>query len=154
MSAVFDIQFAGSGGGLIPQKPCDAPPVLLVAMGAAGRDGAAPDILRIAPVAMSGGRGVYVDGAGLARIAEPLAMLDAIATVGVTVGAVGAGAMATVRIGGELTDSSWLWAQGPIWLGSGGVLTQVPPSVGATIVMGVSTGTSSMRVAPQIIVRA
>lgn len=37
---------------------------------------------------------------------------------------------ARVQITGPLVDPSWNWAEGPIYVGAGGLLTQTPPSTG------------------------
>jgi hypothetical protein len=51
-----------------------------------------------------------------------------------------------VRFTGELKDPSLNWAQSPIWLGPGGVLTQEQPTTGHLFMVGVPLGPQSMQI--------
>ena len=57
--------------------------------------------------------------------------------LGVTTGAAAPGALATVRVGGEMTEPTWAWDLTKfLYLSTGGLLTQTPPSAGFLIEMG------------------
>lgn len=64
--------------------------------------------------------------------------------IGVTIGAVVIGADSNVRSSGELIDSSWSWASGPIYNGLNGIMTQTVPSTG--FVLQVATALSPTKI--------
>ena len=45
-----------------------------------------------------------------------------------TLGATMAGGDATVLVYGQVVEPSWNWTPGPLYLGAGGLLTQIPPT--------------------------
>ena len=54
--------------------------------------------------------------------------------IGITSNAASAGAGVTIKTSGILTDASWSWTKGTVYLGTNGQLTQTTPSGGAYIV--------------------
>lgn len=64
--------------------------------------------------------------------------------IGVTIGAVIIGAESNVRASGELIDSSWSWASGPIYNGLNGIMTQTVPSTG--FVLQIATALSPTKI--------
>lgn len=57
--------------------------------------------------------------------------------LGMTVGATTLGELAGVQTGGEITEPSWSWTLDvPVWLGVNGLLTQVIPTVGFSLIVG------------------
>lgn len=51
----------------------------------------------------------------------------------VTLGAAGAGAPVSALMIGPLTEPSWNWTPGPVYLGINGMLTQTPPTAPAAL---------------------
>ena len=96
--------------------------------GAAGPSGVATVQLRAAQ-AISGHKAVYAAADGL-RLADNAALATA-DVLGITTGAAAAGELATVQVKDLLTEPSWAWLPGPVYLGSSGALTQLPPGSGA-----------------------
>lgn len=69
------------------------------------------------------------------------------ATLGVTLQSVEAGAYVKVATSGEIVEPSWRWEVGPpIFLGTGGGLTQIPPTTGFQLIVGVATSPTTMLV--------
>lgn len=74
-------------------------------------------------------RAVRLDGLNKLRYASNDTATNANA-VGIITAAVSAGATGNVRYAGLLSDASWSWSQGAIYIGDNGVLTQTAPSGG------------------------
>lgn len=88
---------------------------------------------------LGGHRAVYVDTDGLLYYASS-ADDDTAWVLGITTGAVVTGAPATVRSFGSLSEPSWSWVPGlPIYLSTNGLLTQVAPTSGILVELGVAT---------------
>lgn len=104
-----------------------------------------------AATAIGGQRAVAVDSGGNAIHADAETATD---VVGVSVGAVSSpGDPVTVRTLGELEDPAWGWTPGGIvYLGSGGVLTQTPPSSGFVVPIARAIGPTKIviRIQPDI----
>lgn len=58
------------------------------------------------------------------------AVIDGTSLLGITKGAAAAGASVDVVVSGRIVNTSWSWAQGPIYCTTSGVLTQTPPISG------------------------
>lgn len=56
--------------------------------------------------------------------------------VGVTITSGLAGEPVNIQLVGPLTDATWQWVPGPVWLGSQGQLTQAPPDDGFDVLIG------------------
>lgn len=57
--------------------------------------------------------------------------------LGITTGAAMAGAIANVKISGELTEPSWSWdLSAAVWLSTTGLLSQAPPVSGFSLFVG------------------
>jgi hypothetical protein len=54
--------------------------------------------------------------------------------IGITETAASSGASVAIRTSGLMTDPSWSWSKGTIYLGTNGQLTQTAPSGGAFVV--------------------
>lgn len=78
-------------------------------------------------------RVVRGDGSGGVVYASSDDASNADAIVGITTTAALLGDSVSVRIGGSMTDSSWNWSLGTIWLGLNGALTQTPTETGALV---------------------
>lgn len=102
--------------------------------GPAGRDGAAPQVSY--PV------GEVIHGQRVVRLADGLvfhpdtSVVDhALRCIGVATQSAGSGDV-VVQLAGALTESSWNWADGPVWCGPDGSLTQNPASTGWLLCVG------------------
>lgn len=99
--------------------------------------------------ALSGHRAVRFN-AGSAFYADRTAA-NAAHAAGITTGAAAMGAAVGVQIDGELTEPSWTWAPGPVWLGLTGFLTQVIPTSGSIVRIGTAKTATTIIVEPQFI---
>lgn len=87
----------------------------------------------VASTSISALRCITTDGSGLAKYATPDTLANAV-VIGISTTSGNAGETITVKTSGQLTDASWSWTKGTIYLGSNGVLTQTAPSNGSIIV--------------------
>lgn len=87
----------------------------------------------VASTSISALRCITTDGSGLAKYATPDTLANAV-VIGISTTSGNAGETITVKTSGQLTDESWSWTKGTIYLGSNGVLTQTAPSNGSIIV--------------------
>lgn len=78
-------------------------------------------------------RAVTTNGSGEAVYASNDTLLNA-QVVGLTVNAANSGNNVTIKTNGVITDASWNWTKGTVYLGTNGQLTQTAPSGGAVIV--------------------
>lgn len=80
----------------------------------------------------------YASNDNLAHLAAPL---------WVTIGAVASGAPVDALMFGPMTEPSWSWTPGPVYLGVNGVLTQTAPAAPAALFLaqvGVATSPTSL----------
>jgi uncharacterized protein YgbK (DUF1537 family) len=54
--------------------------------------------------------------------------------IGIAANAASQGAGVTIKTSGIMTDASWLWTKGTVFLGTNGQLTQTAPTGGAIVV--------------------
>ena len=78
---------------------------------------------------LSGHRAVISDN-GLAFYADNQTLAHAGQLAGLTMGAALEGDSVTIQALGLITEQSWQWIPGPLWLGSNGVITQTIPATG------------------------
>jgi hypothetical protein len=87
----------------------------------------------------SDGRVGYASNDNPAHVQSPL---------WITMGAATTGTAVEVVMFGALTEPSWTWTPGPLYLGAAGALTQTPPSAlgGATFLaqIGVASGATAV----------
>lgn len=82
-----------------------------------------------AAVPLSGHRAVYRRPDGLIDYASATNLGCLHEYIGITTGAASAGDDITMVVFGEMSEPTWAWTPGvPIFLGSGGALTQIPPT--------------------------
>jgi hypothetical protein len=93
---------------------------------------------------LSGHRAVRVGADGKAYYASSASPEQAGFVVGVTVGAASMGAPVQVQAFGELTEPSWDWVPGPVWLGADGQLTQTPVLSGLLQRMGTAVSATTL----------
>ncbi len=107
-----NIRLQISGGGLVPISD---------------------DVSLTAGVSLSALRAVTSDANGEAVYASNDTLANA-QVIGITSNAAVAGAGVTIKTSGIMTDASWSWTKGTVYLGSNGTLTQTAPSGGAILV--------------------
>ncbi len=95
-----------------------------------------------AAAALSGQRVVTRLADGTVGYASNLTAAHLHAPLWLTLGAAAAGAQVDVLIVGVVTEPSWAWTAGPLYLGVDGLLMQPPPSAPALFLaqVGVATG--------------
>lgn len=98
---------------------------------------------------LSGHRAVRVSG-GLAYVADAGSKSHAGRCIGITTGAVTQGSVATIQTVGIMTEPSWSWAEGPIFVGAEGVLTQSVTGLKFIQQVGVSTSPTQIDINPQL----
>jgi hypothetical protein len=86
-----------------------------------------------AGMSISALRCITTNGSGEAVYATPDSLANAV-VIGISTTAGNAGETITVKTSGQLTDASWSWTKGTIYLGTNGVLTQTAPSGGSIVV--------------------
>lgn len=92
----------------------------------------------VAAEPLSGHRAVYLAADGL-RHASASDTANADSVLGITVSAASSGANASYQFDGELIfPATPFTPRDPVWLGENGVLTQVPPLTGLSIMIGVA----------------
>lgn len=80
-----------------------------------------------------------------ARYASNTTLSDAPNVVGLTLGAVSSGTITKVVTSGGIIEPSWAWVEGlPIFVGVLGNLTQIPPTTGFQLIVGVATSPTSI----------
>lgn len=146
-----NIQTGCTGGGFgyiaavpLPDTGAVAVPVPGPAGPPGGGSGSSVIVTGTAGVDLSGhqavvrqadGTFVYADNTTPAHLALP---------VGITSGAATSGDQVQVVMFGELTEPSWTWAPGPIFLGAGGALTQTVPDSGFLAQLAAATGATTV----------
>lgn len=116
--------------------------------GEPGEDGISGEaILRqaVAGAALGGHRAVYVE-AGVANYASADDANSAALCVGITRAAVVLGGAALIITAGLITEPSWTWTPGPVYLGIGGLLTQTAPTSGSLVRIGIATSPIELEV--------
>lgn len=113
--------------------------------GPAGRDGAPGSqvVSFVAGAALSGHRAVFAAGNTVAY-ASSGAPETAAQVIGVTTQAADAGAPINVQRMGTITEPTWSWAPGPVFLGLAGALVQTPPDTGAYLQIGVALDATTL----------
>jgi hypothetical protein len=116
--------------------------------------GALPGFESIAAVTLSALRVVYRAADGL-RYASSDSPSTAVQAVGVLPAAINANASGFVQTSEEISDASWAWSPGPVWLGINGALTQTPPISGVQVEIGLALTPTMLliRVQPSILIQ-
>lgn len=135
--AAIEIAHEGGKEIIIDRSDIPGPPGL----GASG----ASTIERIAAQPLGGFRVVRVDSENTFRLCDPAAPFCAEAC-GITTGAAAQGAPATAKYSGEIVEYTWNWAEGAVFCGAGGHLTQVEPDLGTIVQIGNAVGPQSIRI--------
>ena len=91
------------------------------------------DITLVAGENLSALRAVTTNSSGQAVYASNNTLANA-QVVGIVYTAANSGSNATIKISGIITDASWNWTKGTVYLGTNGTLTQTVPTSGAIVV--------------------
>jgi len=151
LSPALALQFDPCEQGISAETASDSLTAEVVAVGIPGRDGSgATDLDLVAETSIGGHRAVAVSAAGEAHHADPTAV-GGVPVVGVSVNAATIGGSVSVRTAGVIEESGWSWAQGPVWLGADGVLTQSLPVTGTLVSIGEAIGPTRLRVDPRTV---
>lgn len=94
---------------------------------------AAIDTTLVASTSISALRCITTDSSGLAKYATPDTLANAV-VIGISTTSGITGDTITIKTSGQITDASWNWTKGAIYLGANGVLTQTAPSGGSIVV--------------------
>ena len=94
---------------------------------------AAIDTTLVASTSLSALRCITTDGSGLAKYATHDSLANAV-VIGISTTAASTGQNITIKTSGQITDASWNWTKGSIYLGANGSLTQTAPTGGSIIV--------------------
>ena len=86
-----------------------------------------------AGMSISALRCITTNSSGEAVYATPDTLANAV-VIGISTTAGNTGETITIKTSGQLSDASWNWTKGAIYLGANGVLTQTAPSGGSIIV--------------------
>lgn len=127
-------------------------PVIVVTQGLQGPPGIPGQqfISYLTAQALGGQRVVYLFAAGLVDYLDPNNLLHCLSLTGLTMGAAGAGATVLVQAFGEMTEPSWAWTpEQPVYAGANGVLTQVLPTGGCVLILGIAVTPTTLFLNPQ-----
>ena len=94
---------------------------------------AAIDTTLVASTSLSALRCITTDSSGLAKYATPDSLANAV-VIGISTTSASTGQNITIKTSGQITDASWTWTKGAIYLGANGSLTQTAPTGGSIIV--------------------
>lgn len=148
------IRYRGPEGRITAVSRRSSAPSIATIIGPKGADGSAKgsSVLRETSAAVGGHRAVAPGADGrVAHVSKGDILADSI--LGITTGAAASGQNATIAIAGELTEVSWVWTIGPVWLGDDGLLTQVLATTGAIIRVGTAISADTIIIEPRLIAR-
>ena len=128
-------------------RPPDILDVLVQGIqGPKGDPGEIKDITyeRLSPGSMSALIVVWEDRYGVVRPAEPDELEHVSHIAGITLDGTSSARPVRIQYVGPITDSSWNFTIGRIWLGAGGSLTQAPPESGYDVLIGHAVSKTTM----------
>ncbi len=106
-----------------------------------------PFVVKTASETMSGHRIVIADSAAGVSYADNGTLAHSHLVLGLTLGAVAAGAPVTVQVEGEIVEPSWSWTpELPLFLGEDGLMTQTAPSSPAAFSLVVGFAVSETKI--------
>ena len=102
-----------------------------------------------ASIGLSALRVVILDNAGQFAYADSATVSHAYRVAGILPYAISQGSEGIAQRLGEIADASWNWARGsPIYLGSNGQITQIPPTTGFLLVVAQPVNTTTINLLP------
>ncbi len=94
---------------------------------------------KLAATAVGGGRVLRYTSSTQVGYADSTVLADKDFIAGISLGAAILGDSVVVQISGEITDGSWTWTpNSPIYLGTGGLITQTIPTTGFLLQLGIA----------------
>jgi hypothetical protein len=137
---------AGTGGPRVIELGTPGP---AGAQGEPGPPGTAV-LQRVAAQALGGHRLVRALADGSVDYVDSANPLHGDDTLGLTIGAVSAGALATVQTSGPIVEPSWAWTPGePVFADVNGLLSQTPSGTAFTQVIGFAATATNLVIAIQ-----
>lgn len=103
-----------------------------------------------AAMPLSGQRVIAAGPDGKAVYADSADATLANCVVGVSVGAADADTIVRVQVSNEMVEPGWSWTPGAVYVGTDGVPTQVVPTAGFSMVIGVATTPSTLVINKQL----
>lgn len=128
-------------------RPPDILDVLVQGIqGPRGEPGEVADITyeRLAPGSMSALTVVWENEYGVVQSAEPDELEHVSHIAGITLTGTSTPGPVRIQYIGPISDDSWNFTRGRIWLGAGGTLTQTPPEDGYDVLIGHAVSKSTM----------
>jgi hypothetical protein len=95
--------------------------------------------------AIGGNRVICLQG-GLAMYAHANSLLDAEAVIGITLSAAPLSGSLQVQRQGIITEPTWAWSAGPVFLTGAGLLTQIAPDTGVLLQVGMALSPTQLDV--------
>ena len=102
-------------------------------------------VSRIAVSNLSGHVIVFSDTANTVEATDIGVYNQCAAILGMPTGASTAGNPIEVKISGVITEPSWSWVEGDVWLAGIGGLTQAPPLTGLSVKIGTAISSNSIQ---------
>jgi hypothetical protein len=93
-----------------------------------------------------GGHRVVRQFAGAAMYAHGAILADAEAVIGISLGAASLGVLLQVQRAGIITEPTWAWSAGPVFLTGAGLLTQIAPDTGVLLQVGMALSPTQLDV--------
>jgi hypothetical protein len=97
---------------------------------------------------LGGNRAVKVHSDNRAYYVSASTPTDIGKACGITTGATTIGSSATIQRFGLMTEPSWTWVPGPVYVGVNGALTQTPPASGFVQAIGEAITATSLFIQP------
>ena len=111
-------------------------------------------VKKMADIALSGHRAVYIKENSKVNYADKDDLTSALMVLGITVAAASADTLVDVQYSGELVEPSWNWVvNSPVYLGSNGLLTQVVPTTGLIRQLGIPSAPTSLFIEIQSLIK-
>lgn len=117
--------------------------------GPQGPPGIGNSVLVTATTAIGGNRAVMGDGAGSIAYADSSNLAHRGKCIGLTMTAASAGGTVEIAVSGDVTEPTWNWSLGPVYLGTNGLLTQTVPTSGYIQVIGTAMSPTRMTISIQ-----
>lgn len=136
----------------LPVLVVQGPPGPPGPQGSGGGSGSQVLLTVLAAITLSGHRVVTPLPDGTVTYADNTTAAHLHAALWVTMGAAATGTSVDVLLYGVVTEPSWSWLPGPLYLGANGLLTQTPPSTPSALFLtplGAATSPTSVCFDPQ-----
>jgi hypothetical protein len=99
---------------------------------------------------ISGHRVIMANDNGYASYASSNVISTASRVIGISTGAAGINSTVDIQTAGPLTEPTWNWIIGPVYVGINGNLTQVVPTTGYILPIGIAINSTTINIGKQI----